>query len=112
LDVGLCFLPAPERAYGERLASRIFHAGIVEELPLGEDMTVTELAAPPAMVGRTLAELELPRRFDVNVVAIRRREGDRGVLVWPKPTLALEHGDILVVVGRPGTAQTMVERLG
>lgn len=102
----------PERAYGERLAARVFHAGIVDELPLGEDMTITELSAPAALVGRNLADLALPRRFEVSVVAIRRREGQRGVLVWPKPALTLEQGDILVVIGRPGAAQTLVERVG
>ncbi len=102
----------PERAYGERLAARIFHARILEELPLGEDMVITELEAPPATVGRTLSTLDLPRRFDINVVAIRRALGERGTLVWPQPNEPIERGDILVVVAREGSTQAMIERMG
>ena len=102
----------PERAYGERLASRIFHAGIVDALPLGDDMVITEMRAPAITVGRNLAELDLSRRFNINVVAIRRSVGERGTLVWPNTKQPIERDDILVVVAREGSAQTMIERIG
>lgn len=100
----------PERAFGERLASRLAFRGIVDELPLGEDLVITELTVPASYVGRTLVDLALPRRFGVTVVAIRREEQARGHVVLPDPRAPLRAQDILVVVSAPGRAHELVER--
>ncbi len=65
----------PERNYGERLAARLAYQGVLDVLPLGDDLLITELETPAEYTGRTLRELELPRRFQVSVVAIRRSGG-------------------------------------
>ncbi|HMV69194.1 MAG TPA: TrkA family potassium uptake protein [Myxococcota bacterium] len=101
----------PERAIGERMAMRLLHRGVLEMLPLGDDLVITELSAPASFVGRTLADLALPRRFQVTVVAIRRNRGGRGVLVMPSPNEPLEPGDILVIVSPPASATELIVRL-
>ena len=47
--------------------------------------------------GQTLAEIKLPSRFSITVVAVRGPD-DREIDM-PKPDLRLEAGDILIVVG-------------
>jgi trk system potassium uptake protein TrkA len=101
----------PERNIGERMAIRLMHRGALEMLPLGDDLVITELNAPPAFVGRTLTELQLPRRFQVTVVAIRRAKAGHGILVLPSPNEPLEAGDILVVVSPPASATELLSRL-
>jgi trk system potassium uptake protein TrkA len=90
---------------------RLMHQGVLEMLPLGDDLVITELAAPPSFVGRTLHELALPKRFLVTVVAVRRNRGGRGTLVLPTPLAPLEAGDILVVVSPPAAANDLLARL-
>ena len=90
---------------------RLLHRGVLEMLPLGDDLVITELSAPASFVGRTLADLALPRRFQVTVVAIRRNRGGRGVLVMPSPNEPLEPGDILVIVSPPASATELIVRL-
>lgn len=102
----------PERAYGERLANRLLHTGIIDEIQLGPDLILTELRPPAALVGRNLAELALPRRFEVTVVAIRRMVGGRGKVVRLSPTEPLQAEDILVVVAPPGAVQLLSEKVG
>lgn len=101
----------PERAFGERLATRLAYSGVLEEAPLGEDLAITELRAPAAMIGQSLLDLKLPRRFGVTVVAIRRAHDGRGKLLIPKPDDPLLADDILVVVAPPGAVTELLERL-
>jgi trk system potassium uptake protein TrkA len=101
----------PERAFGERLATRLAYSGVIEEAPLGEDLSITEIKTPPSMVGRTLLDLKLPRRFGVTVVAVRRAQDGRGRLLIPRPDEPLQAEDILVVVAPPGAVTSLIERL-
>lgn len=101
----------PERQIGERMATRLLHRGVLEMLPLGDDLVITEMNAPTSFVGRSLHELQLPKRFQVTVVAIRRNRAGRGVLVLPTPAEPLEAGDILVIVSPPSSATDLLARL-
>ena len=98
----------PEQEFGERFASQILHESILGELPLGEDLLITEFQPPAAFVGHTLADLQLPRRFGVTAVAIRRAR--RSVVVLPNPHEPLEADDVLVVVAKEGAVATLMER--
>ena len=98
----------PEQQFGERFASQILHESILGELPLGEDLLITEFQPPAAFVGHTLADLQLPRRFGVTAVAIRRAR--RSVVVLPNPHEPLEADDVLVVVAKEGAVATLMER--
>jgi trk system potassium uptake protein TrkA len=99
----------PERAFGERLATRLLYSGVIDEVPLGEDLVITELQSPPAFVGRSLVDLALPKRHRLTVVALRRR-GERGISL-PSPTAKLGPDDVLVVVAPVGAVADLLERL-
>jgi len=101
----------PERAFGERLATRLAYSGVLEEAPLGEDLAITEVRTPTALVGRTLLELKLPSRFKLTVVAVRRTQDGRGKLLIPKPDEPLQAEDILVIVAAPGAVTEFLERV-
>jgi trk system potassium uptake protein TrkA len=98
----------PEVAFAEGFANRLVYETVMAELSLGEDLVVTELEVPTAFVGRSLADLAMPRRFGVTVVAIRRPEKPVQVLPGPKELLAPH--DIVVVVSRAGAVVRMLER--
>ncbi|MEL6348432.1 MAG: TrkA family potassium uptake protein [Myxococcota bacterium] len=101
----------PERNFGERLAARLAYQGILGVLPIGEDLAVTEITAPPQLVGRSLRELELPRRFEVNIVAMRRRRGSGDSrLVMPRADELIEDGDVLLVISTPAAARALADR--
>ncbi|MCC6214994.1 MAG: TrkA family potassium uptake protein [Polyangiaceae bacterium] len=98
----------PERAFGERLASRLLTAGVIDEVPLGDDLVITELRPPPAFVGRTLADLTLPKTYSVTVVAVRRPGAP---VTMPTPATLLTAEDILVIVSPPGAVPAMMDRV-
>ncbi len=94
----------PERAVGARLAARLSRRGLLEVLPLGDDVEITELRAPEALAGRTLKELGLPRRFQVTVLAVRRGSPQSGRVLLADANLRIEAGDVLVMFGPVGAA--------
>jgi trk system potassium uptake protein TrkA len=99
----------PERAFGQRLAAHLAHEGVMGEYPLSEGLTITELEAPRMFVGRSLLELELPRRHGITVVAIQR---DGETLTAPDPRAPLREGDLLVVVSHTGAVTKLMDRVG
>lgn len=109
LMVGAHEVVNPERAYGQRLAVHIAHEGVLGEYPLSEGLAISELHVPAAFVGRSMAELQLPRRHGVTVVAIQR--GTETVTA-PDPQRPLASGDVLVVVAKTGAVANLMERLG
>lgn len=107
LLVGAHRVVNPERDFGERFANQILHESITGELPLGENLVITEFAPPAAFQGKTLLELELPKRFAVTVVAVRRAEQS---VILPRADLRVDAGDSLVVVAREGAVSKLFDR--
>ena len=99
----------PEREFGERFAQTLLHSQIKGQMPLGQGLWVTDFSVPEPFVGQTLIDLELPRRFAVTVVAVRK--GNAGAVVMPKGDTTLTHGDVIVVVSEAGAVSDMLERL-
>lgn len=106
--VGAHQIVNPEQEFGERFASQILHESIKGELRLGQDLLITEFQTPPAFVGHSLADLQLPRRFGITVVAIRRTR--QSTVVLPGPAQTLSDGDVLVVVSKEGAVAKLIER--
>ncbi|MEZ4438454.1 MAG: TrkA family potassium uptake protein [Polyangiaceae bacterium] len=108
--VGADVVVNPERAFGEGFANNLIYERVKGELNLGGDLLITELEVPPSFVGRTLLELQLPRRYQLSVVALRRA-ADPGTALQPDPKHPFASGDIIVVVGPPEAAARMLERI-
>jgi trk system potassium uptake protein TrkA len=95
--IGATEIVHPERDTARRVARGLGVRSIVEYLPLAGDSSLVELQAPAEFVGRTLAELEIRKRHQVLVVAIKR--GD-GLLIATGGDERLQGGDVLVLVGK------------
>jgi len=95
--IGATEIVHPERDTARRVARGLGLRSIVEYLPLASDSSLVEVKAPVEFVGRTLAELEIRKRFQVLVVAIKRGES---LLLATGGDERLQPGDVLVLVGR------------
>ena len=72
IKVGADKVVFPESESGVRLAKNLLSSGFVDVIELSEDVSLIEIDVKPEWVGKTLVELNLRRRFGVNVVAIRQ----------------------------------------
>lgn len=93
--VGADEVVRPEHDMGRRLARQLASPAQISALELGPDHTVVELETTDRLHG-TLAELKLPTRFGVQVIAVHR--GDE-LMVNPGADFDVHPGDRLVVLG-------------
>jgi trk system potassium uptake protein TrkA len=100
LRVGAHEVINPEHDMGERLAQRLASPGLIDQIPLAENVSIGEVRAPESFVGRSLIELQVRKNFGLNVVAIRREhQGGTQVLPNPQANERIERQDVLFVIG-------------
>ena len=88
----------PERESGIRLGRRISSRLLLNYVQLGADFSLQEMAVPTAWVGRSLRDLELPRRHGISVVAVHDVLMDQ-IHPVPDPDAPLKESDTLLVFG-------------
>ena len=64
----------PEKESGVRLAKNLLSSGFVDIIELSKDVSMIELDVRPEWVGKTLVELNLRKKYSINVVAIKQNE--------------------------------------
>ncbi|MBT3290268.1 MAG: TrkA family potassium uptake protein [Victivallales bacterium] len=111
-QVGAHEVVNPEEDMARKLAHQLARPGLREVLPLAEDVCVAELPVPASFVGKTLGQLEVRRRYRVNVIGVQRIPGEgrerRMTLNVSPNDDPFQEGDALVVIGRDED----VDRLG
>ena len=95
--IGATEIVHPERDTARRVARGLGLRSIVEYLPLAADSSLVEVQVPAEFLGKTLAELEIRKRYQVLVVAIKRGEG---LVIATGGDERLVAGDILVLIGK------------
>ena len=70
--VGADMVVFPENESGTRLAKNLLTSGFIDVLTLSDDLSLVELTARDEWVGKSLKELNLRKKYTVNVVAFRK----------------------------------------
>lgn len=96
----------PERDMGKRVAHNLVSTNVLDYIELSPNLSLVEITAPQALVGKSLVQSNLRSKYEINVVAIKR--GSR-LLVPPNPMEEIHHGDILLVVGSTNGLQILEE---
>ena len=73
------------------------------------DYKIVELSVPESWIGKSLLELDLRRRYHVNVIAVSRADGS--VDVSPSPDKAFTKGDRVSVIGSDSDIDKTVAQL-
>ena len=85
----------PEKESGTRLARNILSSGFSEMIELSDDVAMVEISVKEEWIGKPLMELNLRKKYSVNVIAIRK-EGNIDIMV--DPSLPLEEDMKLIVI--------------
>ena len=85
----------PEKESGTRLARNILSSGFSEMIELSDDVAMVEISVKEEWIGKPLMELNLRKKYSVNVIAIRK-EGNIDMIV--DPSLPLVEGMKLIVI--------------
>jgi trk system potassium uptake protein TrkA len=109
--IGADSVVKPEDEAADRWGHRLLAPYMIDHIELGAGYALVQLAAPDDWTGKTLAELDLRRRFNVTIVAIRRprpagggapagaRDQMEQIVDVPLPSSRLDEGDTIVIAG-------------
>lgn len=85
----------PEKESGTRLAKNLLSSGFVDIIELSKDVSMIELDVRPEWIGKTLVDLNLRKKYSINVVAIKQN-GDVNIDIDPH-TILTDNMNLIVV---------------
>lgn len=94
--VGASRVVYPEREAGARVAHLFAVPQVIDYLDVGPRYGIQKLMPPTSWVGRSLGQLDLPGRFRLTPIAIRRA---KDVTVNPHDVEVVKEGDELILIG-------------
>ncbi len=96
LRVGADKVVFPENESGIRLAKNLLSSGFVDMLSLSDEVSIVEVEPREEWIGKSLMNLNLRKKYSINVVAIRH--GDN-IIVNINPEEPLDATSKLVIIG-------------
>lgn len=96
----------PERDMGLRVARSLAGRDVIDYMELDAGFVLLETHAPPDLVGKTLAEAEVRRRYKLTVVSVKSRDEPA---TYATPQTTIREGDILVVAGETKCVEEFVK---
>ena len=85
----------PEKQVALRLATKYASEQILDFIQFDGGYSIYEMAVPREWMGKTLSQLDVRRKFDVNIISLRRN----GEVSIPRPDDDFREGDIVYAVG-------------
>ncbi len=97
LKIGADRVVLPEKEMGERLATNLITTNVIDFITLSDKFGIAEIEPIEKWIGQTLIQANIRAEFNVNIVAIKRKNVK--IIVNPRPTEEILEGDKLVVIG-------------
>ena len=94
----------PERDMGRRIAHNIVTGNVIDFLELSPDYSLAEILPRDNWVGKTLRELDLRGKAEINIVVIKHADD---TIALPQPDTVIARGDVLLVVAGESTLRTL-----
>lgn len=98
IEIGADEVIRPEKETGDKVARNLMRNHIMDLVELDDSNSLIELMPPKKWIGKTLSELDLRRKYELNVIGIRRDKlstTDFSI----DPTMTLSTDMLLVAVG-------------
>ena len=107
-ELGATEIIRPGMDMAQRLALRLTSPNILEFLPLEEDYTIAQVDPPPSFIGKTLKDLNLRKRYEVYIIAVKELVPERFRMV-PDADFTIKDSDVLVMLGRESDLKKIKE---
>ena len=85
----------PEKQMALRLATKYASEQILDFIQFDGGYSIYEMAVPADWMGKTLPQLDVRRKFDVNIISLRRD----GQVTVPRADDVFQQGDVVYAVG-------------
>lgn len=101
----------PELEIAAKVSTSLINEDVLDYIELGDDYTIVQIKTPKDFIGKSIQEINLRLRFNVNLITIKRQykidnEETGGQIVKeriygvPTATTVIEESDKLVMMGR------------
>lgn len=85
----------PEKQTAIRLATRAASDSILDYIQMDKNLSIYEMSVPKAWDGKTVAELDIRRKYHLNIIAIREADG----LSIPMVNTIVRANDSILIIG-------------
>jgi K+/H+ antiporter YhaU regulatory subunit KhtT len=90
------------------LASSITMTQPSSQVRFMEGYSITELAVPPSFMGKTIKELEIRKKYGVDILSIKSASAaDHEIEVIPKAGHEFSKGEVMIVAGEIGNINVL-----
>ena len=87
----------PEYDMAVRTAKKILQKNLRDYISMGKDVEIVEVELTDKMIGKSILDLDLRKRYSLNVIAIHH---EKGIELEFLPSYQLKKGDVVVVIGK------------
>ena len=93
---------------GQRLAEELTNPDIIDTMDLGKNQVVASISVPEKFVNKSLKDLDLRKKYNVNIISIKREKTEIDEVgnptttestVIPNPSTILKDNDVLIIAG-------------
>lgn len=106
LEIGASSVIRPEHEMGVRTARHIVSKHILDVIDLDGNSSVIEIKPPESWVGKTLSELDLRQKYEINVIGIKQDE-DSKIDYFLTTDTQIEKDSIIVVIGNSDNLESL-----
>ena len=100
----------PESDIGRRIGLALSHEGVQQYTEFSEDTAIVEMEVPARWVGKTLLELDVRKKMNINVITVHKKNmRKKGISVDPNAKFAA--GDAVTVIGHQDDIRKMLSHL-
>lgn len=96
--IGATQVVFPEESMGEKVAYSVLRPTIIDYFKFVEDYFIYEVKVPKTYVGKSLMELNLRHKYEINILAVKHSDGKMDVT--PDPNIKLNKDDLLIILSR------------
>lgn len=109
--VGATEVIHPEMAMALKVAQGLSRPNILDFIPLSEDYQLVQIAPPSKFMGKSLKQLDLRAKYNINVIAVKEIIPDNTVVV-PSADFVIKDSDILIILGKTSDIRNMKDLTG
>ena len=73
-EIGSTIVVQPEKESGVRVAKNLLRTNIEDIVRLDDSTSVVEFYPPERWIGKSLIQLDLRRKYDINIIGMRRNK--------------------------------------
>lgn len=122
--LGITELFRVEDVAAKQLASHFVNEGLMRSRRIDATHSLADVRLPAEWVGSTLMEVDLRKRYHLNLLTVRRGKAredsgedvlaqpEQPVIDTPEPSMQFQEGDVLVLFGKDADLQSFVDHFG